>query len=183
LADVPIPGYPLDGLIYVGRIGRRGKGATCSSISGTGRIAPPGQNGLATVHVRRASCYWAVVPSSSKKPDGFRHLPVLMGCVVAIFAAGCSSRSVPGAAPVDSPASMDAPSGVVPSVNRSLRSDPPLPGEPIDGWPGLATPAPAAKQGSSTGVPTIYACSMHPTQTSTGPGSCPVCGMALVRRP
>ena len=133
------------------------------------------------VHVPESPCYWAVVLPGSKNPDGFHHLRVLMGCIAAV-AAACSSRAVPGNAPVDSPASTDAPAGVVPSVNRSLRSDPPLPGEPTDGWPGLA-PTPAGDPGSSTGAAPIYACSMHPTQTSKSPGSCPKCGMALVRRP
>jgi membrane fusion protein, copper/silver efflux system len=40
-------------------------------------------------------------------------------------------------------------------------------------------PAPAA---AAQKVPDVYYCPMHPTVTSDKPGSCPICGMALVKR-
>src|ERR1051325_1579811 len=40
----------------------------------------------------------------------------------------------------------------------------------LDKHPPAATPAPAG---------TIYTCPMHPEVRQTGPGSCPICGMAL----
>lgn len=41
----------------------------------------------------------------------------------------------------------------------------------------------ARKTADSTAVvKDVYTCTMHPSVTSDKPGSCPVCGMALVKR-
>jgi hypothetical protein len=78
---------------------------------------------------------------------------------------GCAGQSV-GPVGVDHPANSDAPAA--PPLARSntlaLQSDP----EPSD------PPAPASAAGA-----VAYACPMHPKVTSSVPGKCPICGMAL----
>ena len=47
------------------------------------------------------------------------------------------------------------------------------------------TPMPATRDGSTTSAPaaaTVYICPMHPEVTSDKPGTCPKCGMALVKK-
>jgi membrane fusion protein, copper/silver efflux system len=41
---------------------------------------------------------------------------------------------------------------------------------------------PVAPAAAAQKVPDVYYCPMHPTVTSDKPGSCPICGMALVKR-
>lgn len=41
---------------------------------------------------------------------------------------------------------------------------------------------PAAKKPASKPAPTIYVCPMHPEVTSATPGTCPKCGMQLVKK-
>ena len=47
----------------------------------------------------------------------------------------------------------------------------------------VSEPAPHGQGGSGAEKPnTVFACPMHPEITSSKPGSCPTCGMALARR-
>jgi hypothetical protein len=90
----------------------------------------------------------------------------------------------------------------VASVTVALSEDPPLPGEPSEGWAGLESKtseapahhhehgehehdeAPSQQQGGpADGEPksdVIYVCPMHSDVTSKEPGKCPRCGMSLV---
>jgi hypothetical protein len=43
-------------------------------------------------------------------------------------------------------------------------------------------PAPAAPAASIAATKPQYYCPMHPSVTSTAPGTCPICQMALKRR-
>jgi hypothetical protein len=45
-----------------------------------------------------------------------------------------------------------------------------------------AAPAPAAPAASNVTTKSQYYCPMHPSVTSTAPGACPICQMALKRR-
>ncbi len=49
----------------------------------------------------------------------------------------CAARTLPEEFPATSPASRKAPESAPLEVNVSLRSDPPLPGERDQAWPGL----------------------------------------------
>jgi hypothetical protein len=55
--------------------------------------------------------------------------------------AGCS-RSFPSTFPRSSAASTEAAPARTTVMARALREDPPLPGEPTEGWEGLAPGAP-----------------------------------------
>lgn len=51
----------------------------------------------------------------------------------------------------------------------------------------LSAPAPSGADGNDSrvvpgGTSVIYSCTMHPDVTTSSPGDCPKCGMALVRR-
>jgi hypothetical protein len=96
------------------------------------------------------------------------------GLLALVTVVGCASRTVPDTFPRASPASTQAPELPPARVDRALSGDPPLPGQPTEGWPGLRAPDDPAEDGPST-----YACPMHPEVTSSKPGSCPKCGMSL----
>jgi Heavy metal binding domain len=96
-----------------------------------------------------------------------------------MLAAACSSRSLPSTWPDSAAASPSAAAAPAADVTRSLESEPPLPGESMSGWAGLAAPA-ADHAEHEHGV--TYTCPMHPDVVSEGPGQCPRCGMNLVKR-
>jgi len=97
------------------------------------------------------------------------------------LSAACSARTVPEHAPPASAASTEAPEGFVPTLTSALRSDPPLPGEPLENWSGLqASTAVRPRVGGAGVAALVYSCPMHPDVTSDKPGKCPRCGMVLV---
>jgi Cu+-exporting ATPase len=49
----------------------------------------------------------------------------------------------------------------------------------VDTQHGHHTPAPSEPAAASDSGPAIYTCPMHPQIRQSGPGSCPICGMAL----
>lgn len=55
--------------------------------------------------------------------------------------AACAGPALPAELPVASPASAQAAEAPPAQVTRALDEEPPLPGEPVDGWPGLHEPA------------------------------------------
>ncbi len=127
--------------------------------------------------------------------------------LVVAFSAACAPRSVPERFPVESAASDVAAPGPLAAVTVALREDPPLPGEPSEGWAGLeaypsGSPAHHHEHGEHANderssqqpsdrtdgepadgertVDVIYVCPMHSDVTSKEPGKCPRCGMNLV---
>ncbi|MDQ3036394.1 MAG: hypothetical protein M3Y87_28610 [Myxococcota bacterium] len=65
-----------------------------------------------------------------------RHaIPTLLILLAAVLG-GCS-RSFPSTFPRGSAASLDAPAAPVATVGLALREEPPLPGEPTEGWEAL----------------------------------------------
>jgi hypothetical protein len=57
--------------------------------------------------------------------------------LMSAFTGGCATRAVPASFPTGSAASIMATEAPNRSVVVSLRSEPPLPGESADDWPGL----------------------------------------------
>jgi hypothetical protein len=55
--------------------------------------------------------------------------------------AACASRSVPAYHPAKAASSAQAPEAGLADVTHSLTGEPPMPGEPSAGWPGLAEPS------------------------------------------
>lgn len=104
--------------------------------------------------------------------------------LLVVLCAACAPRSVPERFPAASAASDAAPPGPVAAVTVALREDPPLPGEPSEGWPGLdahTTESDHHEHGEHTnGAEALYSCPMHSDVTSKEPGKCPRCGMTLV---
>jgi hypothetical protein len=78
-----------------------------------------------------------------------RHLVLLMLLAAPL---GACSRSFPSTLPSSSAASSHAAEAPAAVVGRALRGDPPLPGEPTDGWEGLApsdaSPSPTHAHGA-----------------------------------
>lgn len=78
-----------------------------------------------------------------------------LAAALAAVLPGCASRTVPASFPTSAAASPAAsPAPRVP-VTAALTTDPPLPGEPLDRWPGLRSddprPAPHAGHGGHHG--------------------------------
>lgn len=104
-----------------------------------------------------------------------RSLTALFVAVAGLSLAACASRRPAPVFSKDSPADPRAPAAPVSLVERL--GDPP------------ATPAasPAAASGkpaaapAGQGKPAAYVCPMHAQAKSDRPGSCPICGMRLVK--
>ncbi len=58
----------------------------------------------------------------------------------------CAAHVVPARLPPSSPASLDAPEAAPAPVTTAARSDPPMPGEDAQGWPGLRGPVSGGHQ-------------------------------------
>lgn len=87
--------------------------------------------------------------------------PAALLVVVVVALAACATRSQPLGLPAGHPASAESGAGVAPGHPVVRAVDPPS--EPQ---------VPDAEEG--------FVCPMHPDVTSTTPGACPKCGMALV---
>jgi hypothetical protein len=116
----------------------------------------------------------------------------------------CGGREVPATWPESSAASPAAKPAPAATVTRALDGPPPLPGENAAGWTGLATPSEPAHEHAGhgaahdtpatdragddrgahepAGAAARYVCPMHPDVVAQQPGTCPRCGMALVKR-
>jgi hypothetical protein len=84
----------------------------------------------------------------------------------ALIAAGCAVRSVPRSFPTGAAASPATPEAPRHPVVTTLRSHPPLPGEPTSGWTGLESP-PAAPPRAVT-EPVTDAPAARPEKTHSG---------------
>ena len=72
---------------------------------------------------------------AGRRPPSVLAGAVAFGCMA--VAGGCASRAFPTTLPMTSPASFSAIRAPSRPIAVSLASDPPLPGEPADGWPDL----------------------------------------------
>jgi len=97
--------------------------------------------------------------------------------------AACASVPAPVTRSPQSPAHPAAPEAVTPPAVPILMSgdeaEPPVPAPPAEAHPGHGAPSTPAAPGSEAEA---YACPMHPEVTADVPGTCRVCGMALVER-
>jgi hypothetical protein len=80
-----------------------------------------------------------------------RTTPLVLPMVLAALVGACA-RTVPSTLPRSSAASLDAPEAPVVSVGRALREEPPLPGEPTEGWEALAPSDASGAHGESSGA-------------------------------
>lgn len=112
-----------------------------------------------------------------------RFIPCMVVFALAqMAAAGCASVPVPATKGATSPASPDAPEGRL---------------QPLDLFPATAVPnAPPPAAPPSPAMPDMdhspmdhsaapvetYTCVMHPQIAESRPGTCPICGMPLVKK-
>lgn len=125
----------------------------------------------------------------------------LIGVMAALFLGGCAATTPAPRFSAVSPADKDGPEAGTPPPAPALASEPealtPVPPaeapEPAGGHEGHSMPSEAPtvreREGHSPGVPAApspadqrYTCPMHPEVRQASPGSCPKCGMTLVRR-
>jgi hypothetical protein len=110
-----------------------------------------------------------------------------------LWLAACGGRDVPAEWPQQSAASPDAEAAPVARVTQALEGPPPLPGEEVSGWEGLGATSAAGEHAGHAGArhdasaeaagnAVRYVCPMHPDVVADQPGTCPRCGMALVKR-
>lgn len=106
--------------------------------------------------------------------------------LLAVMAVACASVPPPATRSPDSPAHPEASEAATPPLSPLLMSQP----EPAAPSPAAGASPPAGHVGHSeakpaeenaTAAPGPYACPMHPKVTSDKPGTCPLCGMSLVR--
>ncbi len=125
----------------------------------------------------------------------------LIGVMAALLLAGCAATTPAPRFSAVSPADKDGPEAGTPPPAPALASEPealtPVPpaespkpagGHERDSMPAEA-PAVREHEGHSPSVPAApspadqwYTCPMHPEVKQASPGSCPKCGMTLVRR-
>jgi len=89
---------------------------------------------------------------------------------------GCAGQSPAPVGP-DHPAHprAEAAPASAPSHTLALKTEAAPADAPAAAAPAADVPAAAANSAGTA----AYACPMHPKVTSTGPGKCPICGMAL----
>jgi hypothetical protein len=107
--------------------------------------------------------------------------------LLALVAMACASVPPPATRSPGNPAHPEAPEAATPPLTPMLMSEREAAASPAAAGPephaGHAdhrpTDAAPADDGSAEGP---HVCPMHPNVTSHTPGTCPVCGMALVER-
>lgn len=112
-------------------------------------------------------------------------------CAIASLLAGCASVPAPATRSPQNPAHPAAPEGVTPPAAPLLRSEaegaPVPPSEPTAPAPamqkheGHQAPAPSPSPGPSPPA-VMYTCPMHPQVEAEKPGTCPICGMTLIKK-
>lgn len=86
---------------------------------------------------------------------------------------GCVSVPTPATRSPLSPAHPAAPESTTPSAKPELKGEAEAPAAAVE-------PAPAGRE--PAGLAAAYTCPMHPAVSSDQPGTCPICGMALVKK-
>jgi Cu+-exporting ATPase len=124
-----------------------------------------------------------------------------IGVVAVLFLVGCAATTPAPRFSDVSPADKDGPEAGTPPPSPALAGEPeaqavlppadaPKPAAGHEGHPMPAeTPASRGHEGHSPAAPATtspadqpYSCPMHPEVKQASPGSCPKCGMTLVRR-
>lgn len=105
-----------------------------------------------------------------------------------LAAAGCASVPTPATKAPSNPASAAAAEGRMPAlevfdpVEPGRAPSPTSPGTPAVDHSAMGHAAPAKPVATSPSSET-YTCVMHPHVSETKPGKCPICGMALEKKP
>ncbi|MCL4822309.1 MAG: hypothetical protein KJ067_24540 [Vicinamibacteria bacterium] len=100
-----------------------------------------------------------------------RHI-VLVAAISLLFV-GCVSVPAPATRSPLSPAHPAAPESTTPAATPELKGEVEAPKVAIEPTPAEREPA---------GPAATYTCPMHPAVRSDQPGSCTICGMALVKK-
>lgn len=103
--------------------------------------------------------------------------------LTALFLTGCAGTTPPPRFSAVSPADAEAPEAATPAPAPALMGERDESGPE----PAAATAKPGAgHEGHSMPTPdsaeAVYSCPMHPEVKQASPGSCPKCGMTLVKR-
>jgi hypothetical protein len=101
--------------------------------------------------------------------------------LTALFLTGCAGTTPPPRFSAVSPADAEAPEAVTPPPAPALMGERDASGPE----PAATTVKPAGgHEGHSMAAPVDaeYSCPMHPEVKQASPGSCPKCGMTLVKR-
>ncbi len=113
---------------------------------------------------------------------------LIVPCVTAVLFAACASAPVPVTRSPQSPAHPGAPEAVTPPAEPVLMAGdddavaPPAPAtRDMDMPKGHVMPSQPPSQDPQNSA-AVYTCPMHPEVAADKPGSCPVCGMALVKK-
>lgn len=95
--------------------------------------------------------------------------PVALAAVLSLLVVGCVSLPTPVTRSPLSPAHPAAPEATTPPATPELKGESEAPAVVVE-------PTPAER------VAATYTCPMHPAVQSDQPGTCPICGMALVKK-
>jgi Heavy metal binding domain len=132
-------------------------------------------------------------------PPGSRRLCLAIVGSGVLALSACAGVTPPPRFAAVSPADANGPESVVPPPRPMLTEDGELAGEPaaappasegMPDMPGMDPSAPADPhaghmEAGATSVPkggAAYSCPMHPGVSAKGSGSCPICGMTLVKK-
>ncbi len=99
------------------------------------------------------------------------------------LAMACATAPQLAPVPADHPASPQVPEAPTPPPSQTLREEPQdaaRTSAPEHGMHGMESPSPGAPGGAH--AQTIYTCPMHPEVRLPEPGTCPKCGMKLVKK-
>lgn len=119
-----------------------------------------------------------------------RPVPTILVLVLAhLAAAGCATVPTPATKAPDNPASAAAAEGRLPKlelfdlVEPSNAPPPTRPAPPEIDHSKMGHSSPVAKPAAGEPSSETYTCVMHPQIAEPKPGKCPICGMALDKKP
>lgn len=98
--------------------------------------------------------------------------PIVLAPAIGLLFVGCASVPTPATRSPLSPAHPAAPESATPSATPELKGEAGAPAAVVEPTPAEREPGRAA----------TYTCPMHPDIRSDQPGTCTICGMALVKK-
>lgn len=98
---------------------------------------------------------------------------IVLAPAICLVSVGCVSVPTPATRSPLSPAHPAAPEATTPAATPELKRE---------GAPPAVAVEPAPAEGEPAGVTATYTCPMHPAVEADQPGTCPICGMALVKK-